>query len=484
MARMFTLRPRSITGLLLSGFGLVALPLIIAAVYGVVYVDRLTNQSERLVLQGVKVTRTSRRLLNVITDMERNARQYAVIADPKLAASFAENHEKFQNDLADLQHLSLNTVADWKLDELAARGEAVADAVDSAPLDAPRLESQLETFDVLRQQAKAIIDEGNLSIDNELKNLQATSRRASRFLVLSVFAVLPAVIFLVLVFTALISRPIHQIRAAIRQLGEGDLENPVAISAPTAELDAIGTQLDWLRRRLSELESEKNQFLRQMSHELKTPLASIREGVELMRDGTLGELSDRQAEVVEILQENSLELLALIENLLNFAAWQQHRSKLDYSRFALDTVASEVVQRHSLTIERKKLQIRPAYETCHLMADRDQMRLLFDNLITNAIKYSPVGGIIHIDITCSSATVSIRIADEGPGIPEQEREHVFNPFYQSTLPARSHVQGTGIGLSVVREVARAHGGGIHVIDHARARGACLEVTLPLNTETT
>ncbi len=158
MAGFFSLRPRSITGLLLSSFGLVALPLIIAVVYGVVYVDRLTNQSERLILQGVKVTRTSRLLLNVITDMERNARQYAVLADPQLAKSFAENHRKFQRNLNDLQQLSLNTVADWKLDELAAQGQIIAQAIAADPPDQAHLDSQLTEFEPLRERARAISD--------------------------------------------------------------------------------------------------------------------------------------------------------------------------------------------------------------------------------------------------------------------------------------------------------------------------------------
>jgi len=482
MAQILSARPRSITGLLLASFGLVAIPLVVAVVFGVVYVDRLTGQSERLVLQGVKVTRTSRKLLNIITDMERNARQYAVLADPQIATRFAENHRTFQQSLEALTRLRLDTVASWKLDDLAAQGRNIADAIVADPPDQANLDTQLTKFDTLRERANAISAEGNRFIDHEIENLQATSRQASRFLVLCVFALIPAVVILVLLFTVLISRPIHQIRSAIRQLGEGDFEKPVAISAPTAELDAIGSQLDWMRRRLADSESEKNQFLRQMSHELKTPLASIREGVELLRDGALGEMSEKQSEVVEILQENSLELLALIENLLNFAAWQQHRSQLRYSRFDLNGLTGEVLKRHALTINRKHLKVLEQYDHSEINADPEQIRLLFDNLITNAIKFSPEGGYLRVEISRKDALVTIEVADDGPGIAEEERENVFNPFYQSAAPVRSHVQGTGIGLSVVREVARAHGGQIAVVDHKSALGACLQVTLPIDSE--
>lgn len=482
MARFLSARPRSITGLLLASFGLVAVPLVAAVVFAVVYVDRLTGQSERLILQGVEVTRTSRKLLNIITDMERNARQYAVLADPQLVKRFTENHRTFQHTLDDLAHLRLDTVATWKLDDLAEQGQEIADSIAADPPDQARLDAQLTKFEPLREQAKAISAEGNRFIDHEIGNLQQTSLQARRFLVLCVFALIPAIVILVLLFTVLISRPIHQIRAAIRQLGEGDFAQAVEISAPTAELDAIGSQLDWMRRRLADTESEKNQFLRQMSHELKTPLSSIREGVELMRDGALGEFSDKQSEVIEILQENSLELLALIENLLNFAAWQQHRSQLRYSLFELSGLLSEVLKRHSLTMERKHLHVLESYDSAQINADRDQIKLLVDNLLTNAIKFSPDGGHLYLEISTTNTHFTLHIADDGPGIAEEEREHIFNPFYQSALPERSHVQGTGIGLSVAREVARAHGGQVGVVNHKSALGACLQVSLPLDSE--
>lgn len=478
MARSFSARPQSVTGLILASFALVALPLVVAVVFGVVYVDRLGDQSQRLVLQGVEVTRESKRLENIITDMERSARQYSVLSDPQLQQAFARKHRTFQKILDALQKLRLDTLADWKLDELRAQGQTIADAITHTPSSPTLIKKQLTRFAPLRKQARVITAEGNQFIDNEIEDLQSTAREARAFLVLCIFALIPVVILLVLVLTTLISRPIRQIRQAIRKLGRGEFDQPVAISAPTRELDAVATNLNWMRRRLRAAESEKNQFLRRMSHELKTPLASIREGVELMYDGTLGELSGKQTEVVGILQENSLELLFLIENLLNFTAWQQYRSKLEYSRFALDTIADEAIFRHSLSIERKQLQLQKAYNRIEITADRDQIRLLLDNLITNAIKFSPERGRLQLNITSSDTHIIILVCDDGPGIPPSEREYIFDPFYQSNLPQRAHVQGTGIGLSVVREVAQAHGGDADAVDSKYSTGACLRISLP------
>lgn len=478
MPKLLRFRPRSVPGLLLAGFVLVALPLMLATGFAVIYVDRLSAQSERLVQQGVQVTRLSNRLTGIVIAMERNVRQYAVLGEPELAESLAERHRNFQATVTALDALNLDTVAGWNLEGIRTEARIVAEAVADSPAAAETLmQRRPNLFTRLRERTEAITDQGNHFIDKEVARLQQTADEARLFLLLSVFAVLPAAALTIVLFTVVISRPVRQIRQAMRRLGEGDFSRPVAISAPSSELDALSDQLDWMRRRLSALESEKNQFLRHMSHELKTPLASIREGVELLRDRSLGELTPKQGEVAEILQRSSLELLTLIENLLNFAAWQQHRSQVSRTRFELNELFDRILERHRLTLESKRLRVHKPEKTIILEADREQIRLVLDNLIANAMKFSPQEGGLYLNAREHRRDWVIEVADDGPGIPAGEREAIFNPFYQANQPERTHVKGTGIGLSVVREAVRAHGGEVRVTA-GPGRGACFRITLP------
>lgn len=472
------LRPRSVPGLLLAGFALVALPLVLAVAFAVVYVDRLSEQSERLVERGVQVTRVSNRLTGIVIAMERNVRQYAVLGEAELAETVAERHRNFQESVDTLAALNLDTVAAWNLDELRELADSIAAAAADSPARSQALlDARPDIFDRLRERTEAISDQGNRFIDNEVARLQQTAAEARGFMVLLVFAVLPGAALIVVLLTVVISRPIRQIRNAVRRLGEGDFSQAVEISAPSRELDALSDQLDWMRQKLAAQECEKNQFLRQMSHELKTPLASVREGAELLRDNSLGALTGKQAEVTDIIRRSSLELQSLIENLLNFAAWRQQRGQVTRSRFDLGELVDEVLARHQLAIEQKGLQIDVPDKGLVLDADRDQFRLILDNLLTNALKFSPRGGSIHIDASCTRREWVIEFTDDGPGIPREEWERVFNPFYQSRQPERTHVNGTGIGLSVVREAVRAHNGEVTVTT-GRGRGACFRITIP------
>src|SRR4029077_20259370 len=138
-----------------------------------------------------------------------------------------------------------------------------------------------------------------------------------------------------LVLTRLIARPIAQIDSAIRQLGSADFEHPIRVSGP-ADLQSLGERLDWLRRRLTELEAQKNRFLRHLSHDLKTPLAALREGTELLNDQVAGPLAPPQRQVVAIMRDNSVKLQPLIEELLGYQRALHAASGLQIGALSLD----------------------------------------------------------------------------------------------------------------------------------------------------
>jgi len=470
-------RPRSITGLLLTSFGLVALPLIVAILFGVVYVDRLTDQSERLVLQGVEVTRYSKRLSTLLVGMERSARQYGVLQSAELIERFERQSRDFDEILNALGALQLDTLPDWNLDTLRRRTRDLADRLRARPTE---VQSLIDEIGAMQRETDLITQQGNLFIDRELVRLQDTAADARFFLLLCVFALIPGAIALTALFVGVIARPLRQISSAVTRLGDGDFSQQIKVFAPTAELDALGARLDWMRRRLATLENEKQQFIRHMSHELKTPLASIREGAELLRDGTVGKLNASQADVAEILQQNSLELAKLIDNLLDFAAWQQQHAKLEYERFDLKALFEAIVARQRLTIEGKELDVVTPGETMDITADRDRMQLIVDNLLANAVKFAPTGSTVTLAAERMVSATTIMVSDQGPGVPEQERTAIFDAFYQgahSQTHAKGALRGTGIGLSVVRECVHAHGGRIDVAD-AAGGGAQFRVEIP------
>jgi two-component system sensor histidine kinase GlrK len=233
-----------------------------------------------------------------------------------------------------------------------------------------------------------------------------------------------------------------------------------------------------MRQRLADLEQQKNRFLRHMSHELKTPLTALREGAELLSDEIVGALTPEQREIAEILRHNSIELQKLIEDLLSYGASQSHKPTLELAPVELRRVVNRVLDDQKLALRGKGLKLDVALQEIRLSADFEKLRVMLDNLVSNAIKFSPVGGAVSVSAIEVENAVEIEVADQGPGIAPEERKLVFEPFYRGQYAADALVKGTGIGLSVVREYAQMHGGSAEIVDDGP--GARIRVRLPLS----
>ncbi|MGI9303281.1 MAG: HAMP domain-containing sensor histidine kinase [Gammaproteobacteria bacterium] len=471
-------RPKSIVGLILLGFCLVAAPLIVSSIRSLLYVDELAERTERLVFLGVLITKESELLGEKVTAMERNARQYQVVGDPSLLKLYEEKHARFLDSTKALKAMADNDAEIghqlWRMEN---RSQIIADDLEKYPPESLKLDKSLQGFADLGELAETTVSKCRDLIRTELDVLRTNSRHAQQSISWQAAALIPGTIILIVVFTALIAKPIRQTAGAIRQLGEGDLEKPITVSG-SAELAKLGQALEWLRTRLAELEEAKSKFLRHVSHELKTPLASIREGTELLTDGTLGRLSRTQREVVGILRDNSLELQKQIENLLGFNARKDIADELARTRFALQSLVTDIRQQHRLTLASKALSLEANCDEIDLIADRDKIRTALDNLVSNAIKFSPEGGKIQISAVQGDSRVVIGVSDAGPGISIEDRNHIFEPFYQGKTYHNGHVRGTGLGLSVVRDCVEAHGGSVGFIEDTP--GAHFRISLPMD----
>lgn len=470
-------RPRSLNGLILVGFGLVALPLLLAVVWALVNLDRLAEQSEQLVVTGATTAENNRQLAQNVTSLERLARQYLLLRSPDSLALLKQDLDSLETTLDAIAPLAERAgvralAAGIRTEARRIVGSLPGDGV--TPVDT---DETIAEFAALRQDVARLSTAMASHIEQELNSLQASIRRAQQISAWQTAALVPGTVLLVLFFTLLVARPIRQIDRAISQLGQSGFSRSIQITGPT-DLERLGRQLDWLRIRLLELAQEKNRFLRHMSHELKTPLANIREGTELLLDGTVGELDKPQREVTDILRTNGIKLQQLIENLLSFSAWQTKTEVLTLSEYPLRAQIVEVAKTQRLALKSAKVHLRLEVEDIVVTADQDRLRTVFDNLLSNAVKFTPKGGMITIRAMRNPGSFLVEFADTGPGIPEEERARVFDAFFQGKQKQGGHIAGTGIGLSVVRECVQAHDGTVELVDSDEFSGAHFRITIP------
>jgi two-component system, NtrC family, sensor histidine kinase GlrK len=473
-------RPKSLSGLMLVGIGLMAVPLLTAVLTAVLQMRVLADTGHRIIVEGVTAARASQKLFAQIGALERTARLFNVLNEPKLLDVYRVEDEQLTATRDQLRRHA-NESARRTLDELGelqagTRFVVLSTAASSSANTAAALSAR---FSELSKLVEQVAQQGNDEIDTEVAALEAQTLRARQELLWESALLVPLALLALLVLTLGVGRPLRQLDRAISELGQGNFTNTIAVPGPH-DLETLGRQLEWLRQRLLELAHERNRFLRHMSHELKTPLANIREGTELLMDGAVGELDSNQREVAAILRENGIKLQRMIENLLSFSAWQTSSVGLETSEFRLRPLVKQVLENQQLTLLSQRVRLDVRVEDIVLVADRGKIRLILENLVSNAVKYSPKGGTIFLRGRATSGQLVLDVADSGAGIPLEDRRNIFEAFYTGRAARSTAVKGTGIGLSVVLEFVSAHKGTVEIVD-GEFPGAHFRITMPIRT---
>lgn len=472
-------RPTSIIQLILIGFAVVALPLIIALLYAAASVDKLAAQSQRVISHAVKATEGGRMLAEQIPVMERNLRQYQVLGDEALLRVYEGNRASFAETVASLSDLPLPEALQQPLARLRGEEFKFYGLVHSQQQRLDELDVA-GTFGRLADLAQQILLQSQHLIDAEVEKTQRSAQETRRTLFWLASALVPAVLLLLGFVVVLIRRPLQRLDEAIHRLGAGDFSVPLNLEEGPRDLEQLGERLDWMRTRLMEVEEDKQRFLRHISHELKTPLTSIREGSELLDEEIPGPLSTQQREIVDLLRQNGQQLQKLIEDLLNYTA-ATHSLALNLESVRLDGLVNGVISDYKVAVMTRRLWFEVDLAEVSVVADAEKLRVVIDNLLSNAVKYSPLQGRIRIVLNSRKGQAQIDVEDQGPGIPAEQQERVFDAFYQGSAAYTGHVAGSGLGLSIVREYLHAHGGTIEVVNDGRP-GAHLRACLPLQQE--
>ncbi|PSJ42369.1 histidine kinase [Zobellella endophytica] len=464
--------PRSLLRLVLIAFTLVLLPLILLVIQNSRSLEQVIQLAQDGIESAVVDTRRASDLNDLALDMERTIRRYAVLETPDLRLSYLRLLERYRQELDSL----LLVVEAGPL--AASLQDQLIGLVDLAQAGGEQIREQVGVFDAFNSGTLELDRLTREQIDGRIQQVREHVIQVRQRLWVLSAALGGASLLLVLLFTYLIIRPVRQLERRILSLGAGVEPDERAIRGP-AELVELGERLLWLHHRLRELEAQKMQFLRHLSHELKTPLASLREGADLLAEKVTGPLTQEQEEICELLVHNSFRLQGLIEQLLDYNRVQQ--VQVYQEPVAVLPLLEQSLEAHRLTIENKAMRVSLELDESPPMADGHRLKLVLDNLISNAVNYGDAGGLIRIEARAREDDYYLSVANSGQPIPEQDRERIFEPFVQGSQERTGVLKGSGIGLSIAREAAISMGGRL-ALDTSVADLVCFELCLPKSTD--
>jgi signal transduction histidine kinase len=290
-----------------------------------------------------------------------------------------------------------------------------------------------------------------------------------------------------LLFSGLIAsmrRPLEELVDASGRLAAGDLEARVTVGglSETATLgSAFNEMAAELQRRAGErdqLETMKDEFVLTASHELRSPLTSVQGFAELLmleRE----RLSPKQADTVEIILDNTRHLVRLLNDLLDLARSDAGRLTIKPKPTDIGPLVEDVVRtmRSQTEASHQSLRIELGAGLPPISVDRDRMRQVLVNLLTNAHEYSPEGASIEVVAARHDSGVEVAVSDDGPGMAADQLEHIFERFTRGDAGLTQHVGGTGLGLAISKSLVELHGGTI-TAESAPGQGSTFRVRLP------
>jgi len=264
------------------------------------------------------------------------------------------------------------------------------------------------------------------------------------------------------------------------------------VDAVNAELVALNEELVQVQRalrrrsgeladqneRLLELDRLKDEFVSLISHEFRTPLTSMHGYLDLLREDD-DSFTAKQKEFLQVLDRNTQRLLRLVNDLLFVAQLDAGQLQLAAEAVEPAALARECVEAIRPLAAAKAIEVGFAAEQVpRVVADRGRIVQLLDNLLTNAVKFTPSGGRVHVGVSLAADRVVVQVADTGIGIPDSERDQVFERFFRTERASRRAIPGSGLGLVVVKSIVEAHGGTIAVAGSGDS-GTTFRVELPV-----
>lgn len=464
------LRHLSFKTLLVASLFLVTLIPSVALVQTWWHLQQLAEQVEQSQRQSQQLAELMRVYGGQSELFERSTRQWHVLHEGSLLRAGGQALSGLQQlaehlqalDDAGLRSLGLRLAA-WCVESRDMLGSAAATEAQWS-LQYGRLASLGNALDAqIRRLAESRHQQWNSS-------LREKRQQADRVAILSLcLAVLSG-----LLLAWLLVRPLQQLRRKIGRLAQGQRGQEWGMSAP-ADILQLAVALGELDGRLARLEQDKASFFRHVSHELKTPLAAIQEASSLLQDQIPGPLLPSQQEIIGITLSNTRLLRQRVDALLQHDAANWLDRPLAMAPHELSALVRQAAETMQPLLQQKRLTLQLPEAELVVLVDQEKFRTIIDNLLSNAIRFSPREGVISVVIGRSVDYTWLTVSDQGVGISAEEHSLIFQPFYTGSAPV-GELPGSGIGLTMVKTFAQLMGGDVESL--VVAQGACLRVWWP------
>ena len=422
-----------------------------------------------------------------VAEMSNVAEKYLVTRDAgyferlvELAGEYAEEVRKLQGarlSVAERERIAL-LMERWRALEFELRRVSVE--ADSNPAAVREVLAGIEpALDAIALETTRLAHASQAAMTAELERSERAATNAETI----AWAAAGLALLLMLALSALIVRsivrPLGRLANGTREISEGRLEFRLDENGRD-ELAQVAREFNAMAARLAELDRMKREFASNVSHDLKTPLSSMQEATAVMLDELPGPLTPKQRHLLSLNLESGRRLSSMIGKLLEISRLESMAAATeDFETIDLATIARGCVERAVAATPRQGPSVLFEEPEGRLVVrgNFDSLVRVVDNLLENAVKFSPADGTVRVSLEGRDGRADILVADEGPGIPDPDKARVFERFYQTASGRAVAARGVGLGLAICKRIVETHRGTI-VVEDNEPRGSVFRVSLP------
>jgi signal transduction histidine kinase len=485
---------------IVGGFGILLLVLIAALAYQVFQIYNLQAINRSVAQVNFKAAATVQRMEQKLLDLESDCKKFFVLnGEVTYAKNIEEQRMDFASDLASLERTQLTPRERMTLKDLYRAADRFWQTYDDEKAKLPTNPNLdgAETTDSGDELPSAVRDAINefsdatqalfsavqIGIQEQGEVAAAAGDTAGKISFIAGGASLLIAIVLAIVIVRAIAEPLRQLTHSTRRISKGQFWHRLPTDGGD-EFAELARDFNEMALRLSELDQMKKGFVSHVSHELKAPLASMRQVFLLMLQEIPGRLNDQQRKLLRLSSNSAERLSAMVGNLLDVS--RMEAGAMEYTMRPLDlaALAQAVVDEFEVQAQEKNIQLKlESAPEVWAACDRDRVVQVIGNLIDNALKFTPQETAIVVRLqTMDGRKALVSVSDSGPGVPEQHKTKIFEKFHQLSQGKKLHGQSVGLGLAICKSIVEAHRGRIWVEDNPDG-GSVFFFDLPASTPT-
>jgi two-component system sensor histidine kinase GlrK len=456
------------------------------SVYAIIQLSEVRNVTHAIILVDNYLIDFQKKLTDALLSETRYEKKYVIMKDKALHEGFLQAKIDFEKHLKDALTLD-NSVEVRNLLEEVGKLHNNYHVLFSEEMEYLKSGKQYPRVWFSTEKEKAanniVEDLKTLRLSSEenifgkILNLSEAGTRARTVAMVMTAASLLFGVVLAVFITRSITVPLSQMKMKTREIAQGVYGADLSLSSPP-EIEELTRAFNFMCNKLKEVDKMKSDFFSLMSHELRTPLTSINEGTNLFLEGHGGEVTEKQKKLLSIISEESNRLIKLVNSLLDLSKMEAGMLAYNFSESQIDPLIHKaIIEVIPLALARKIKIEKQVGDLRPVRMDTERILQVLRNLLGNALKFTPNGGLISVSARLAGEWVEVSVADTGPGIPEEHLSTIFDKFRQVDPKKSGSFKGTGLGLAIAKHIVIKHGGKIW-IESTLGKGSTFFFVLP------